>query len=159
VRGRDYPGPFFDERTLDDGRFKHKVRHWFWIVIPRYLNYKSLDWRVPSLSDCLNHFVSETFPEGTILRTCGNKIMSGKIILLLVALAALSSAAVALTVAQSELGSFAAARNYPTKADFDRTFSEFADTAPFDSESAAANREKLRAVGLTRINSAQFGEE
>ena len=120
---------------------------------------ESIDRRVLSLSDCLNHFVSETFPEGTILRTCGNKIMSGKIILLLAALAALSSAAVALTVAQSELGSFAAARNYPTKADFDRTFSEFADTAPFDSESAAANREKLRAVGLTRINSAQFGEE
>jgi hypothetical protein len=85
--------------------------------------------------------------------------MSGKLIFLLVALATLSSAAVALTVAQWEPGSFAAARNYPTKADFDRTFAEFVDTTPFDSESAAANREKLRAAGLARINSTQFGEE
>jgi hypothetical protein len=85
--------------------------------------------------------------------------MSGKLIFLFGALTTLSSAAVALTVAQSELGSFAAARNYPTKVDFDRTFAEFADMTPFDSESAAANREKLRAVGLKRMNSAQFGEE
>jgi hypothetical protein len=111
------------------------------------------------LSACLNLFVSETFPEGDIIRKYGNKIMSKTVIFILAALATLSSAAVALTVAQSELGSFAAARNYPTKADFDRTFAEFVDTTPFDSESAAANREKFRAVGLTRINSAQSSKE
>jgi hypothetical protein len=96
---------------------------------------------------------------GVFFASTENKIMPGKFIFLFAALATLSSAAVALTVAQSELGSFAAARNYPTKADFDRTFAEFVDMTPFDSESAAANREKLRAVGLKRMNSAQFGEE
>ena len=85
--------------------------------------------------------------------------MSGKIIFILAAFVILSSAAVALTVTEAELGSFASIRNYPTKADFDRTFAEFVDITPFDSESTAASREKLRAVGLRRMNLSQFGEE
>jgi hypothetical protein len=85
--------------------------------------------------------------------------MSGKSIFLLVALVTLSFAAVALTVTQPEFDDLTSTRNYPTNADFDRSFSDFLDATPFDSESAAANREKLRAVGLKRINSLQLGEE
>jgi hypothetical protein len=85
--------------------------------------------------------------------------MSGKSIFLFVTLVTLSSAAVALTVVQSELGSSATILNYPAKADFDWTFAGFAATPLLNSEVAAAEREKLRAVALKRINSAQLGEE
>jgi hypothetical protein len=77
----------------------------------------------------------------------------------LVALGALSSAAIAVTIVQSEFGMSDSARIFPTKAEFDQTFSEFVPTSTFDSESALADREKLRAAGLKRMNSAQFGEE
>jgi hypothetical protein len=73
--------------------------------------------------------------------------VSVKLLFFLVASVTLSTAAVASTVTQPGFDSFAATRNYPTKADFDRTFAEFANSTPFDSESAAANREKLRAMG------------
>jgi hypothetical protein len=77
--------------------------------------------------------------------------MPAKLALLLVALVILGSAVVASTIAQSEFGNFFSARNYPTRADFDRTFAAFVDATSFDSESAAATREKLRAAGLKRI--------
>jgi Na+-transporting NADH:ubiquinone oxidoreductase subunit NqrC len=85
--------------------------------------------------------------------------MSAKLILCLVASVILSLSAVALTVTQPEFDTFASVRNYSTKADFDRAFAQFVGTTPFDSERIAADREKLRAVGLTRINSSQLGEE
>jgi hypothetical protein len=84
--------------------------------------------------------------------------MPAKLTLLLVALIILGSAVVASTIAQSEFGIFSSAQNYPTRADFDRTFAAFVEATSFDSQSAAASRAKLRAVGFKRIKRSQFGE-
>jgi hypothetical protein len=90
--------------------------------------------------------------------------MSGKLISVLVALGMLSSAAVALTVVKPDFSSFVYDRNYPAKADFDRTFAAFATRSASGLETVAADREQLRATGLKRMksaqsNSAQSGEE
>jgi hypothetical protein len=85
--------------------------------------------------------------------------MSGKLIFVLVALGTLSSAAVALTVAKSDIGSFVYDRTYPAKADFDRTFAAFATASAFDPDALGADREKLRTAALKRMNLVPFGEE
>jgi hypothetical protein len=85
--------------------------------------------------------------------------MSRKLVSILAALGMLSSAAVALTVTKSDFGSFAYDRTYPAKADFDRAFAAFATASTIDQEGVAADREKLRAAGLKRMNLAQFDEE
>jgi hypothetical protein len=84
--------------------------------------------------------------------------MSGKLIFVLVALGTLSSAAVALTVTKSDFGSFVYGRNYPAQADFDRAFAAFATPSASDPD-GVADREKLRAAGLKRMNTAQSGDE
>jgi hypothetical protein len=85
--------------------------------------------------------------------------MSGKLIFVLVALGTFSSAAVGLGVAQSDFGRSVFNQTYPTKADFDRTFAAFVTASTFDPESLAAQREKLRAAGLRRMNLTQFSEQ
>ncbi len=76
--------------------------------------------------------------------------MSRRLIAILVSLATLSSAAFALTITRSEFVS--SDRRYPTRADFDRTFGEFVTASTVDTESIAADREKLRRAGLERLN-------
>jgi hypothetical protein len=74
--------------------------------------------------------------------------MPKRLIAILVSLGALSSAAVALAITRSEFAT--TSRSYPTTADYDRTFGEFVTAT--DSESTAADREKLRRAGLERLN-------
>ena len=74
--------------------------------------------------------------------------MSGRLIVILVSLVMLTSVAFALSITRSEFVS--SDRIYPTRADFDQAFGEFVTTV--DSESIAANREKIRRAGLERLN-------
>jgi hypothetical protein len=76
--------------------------------------------------------------------------MSGKFITVLVVLGTVSSAAVALTVTRSDFGGAVHERTFPTKAEFDRTFAEFATPTALERD-AAADREKLRMAGLKRM--------
>lgn len=78
--------------------------------------------------------------------------MSGQLISMLVAFGLLCSTAVALTITHSE------DRAYRTKADFDWTFAQFATGSAFDSDSIASDREKIRMLGLKRMNFGQFRE-
>jgi hypothetical protein len=76
--------------------------------------------------------------------------MSGKLISVVAAFGVLSSVAIALTITPSDFGA------YPTKADFDWIFAKFETASAFDTESVAADREKIRGAALKRINFGQF---
>ena len=65
--------------------------------------------------------------------------MSGKLIAILMSLGALCSVAVALTW------------SHQTTADFDQTFGEFVTASTVDSESTAADCERLLRAGLERL--------
>jgi hypothetical protein len=80
--------------------------------------------------------------------------MSGKLISASVAFCVLGSVAIALTVTPSNFST--SERAYPTKADFDWIFGQFATASTFDTESVAANREKLRMAGLKQMNFEEF---
>jgi hypothetical protein len=69
--------------------------------------------------------------------------MSRKFIFVLVALSTLSSVAIVLAIARTDL-------TYPTRADFDRTFAASVTNSTFDLERTAADREKIRMVVLKR---------
>jgi hypothetical protein len=71
----------------------------------------------------------------------------------------LSSVAIALNVTPSDFVTPVHGQAYPTKADFDWTFSQFMSASPADTESTAADREKIRMDGLRQMNLGIFGEE
>jgi hypothetical protein len=104
----------------------------------------------------LNHFTRNTLIRAGCLAS-KETLMSGKLIFVIAALGFLSSVASALTITPSDFG--ASEQRYPTKADFDWIFGQFATAATVDTESVAANREKLRREALKRINSAEFGKD
>src|ERR1700693_672979 len=85
--------------------------------------------------------------------------MSGKLISVVAVLSVLSSVAVALIVTPSDFGASGRQRAYATRPDFDWAFFQFETDSTFDSESIAADREKLRAAGLKEMNLGQFGEK
>ena len=74
--------------------------------------------------------------------------MSGRLTATLVSFVMLTSVGFALTITWSNFVS--SDRIYPMWTDFDQAFGEFVTTA--DSESIAANREKVRREGLERLN-------
>jgi hypothetical protein len=76
--------------------------------------------------------------------------MSGKFAILTAAAIALSSLAVASTIARS-----GAAQPYQTKADFDQAFAAAGASATVMTARAAVDVEKLRQAGLKRVNLAQ----
>jgi hypothetical protein len=85
--------------------------------------------------------------------------MPAKLIYVMAALSILSSAAVALTVAKSDVAVSVHDWAYPAKADFKQTFGAFANTSASDPESVAADRERLRAAALRRLHLSQSGED
>ena len=76
--------------------------------------------------------------------------MSRKFAILTVAAIALSSLAVASTIARSGV-----AQPYQTKADFDQAFTALGASATVMTAKSAIDVEKLRQAGLKRINLAQ----
>jgi hypothetical protein len=84
--------------------------------------------------------------------------MSGKLISILLALGLLGSVAIALAVPPSDFAIFVVRSAYPTKQDFDWAFAKVETASTFDLEQRAADGEKIRLVGLKRMNRVQFSE-